>query len=840
MKKLTDFDNLIALMQEKAVVITPNKRLAKSFLEDFFKSNQANVQDKPFCLPLNSFLEIQYKKLAFNNLAKTYPHLLTKAQLNFLWENTLEEQNLDKNLAKAMQEAWDNSLAWGLSFKDPLLSSTNQAKLFLKIVSKLEAKLIELDAISQSQLIDFLIKEDFEIKSNSLIFACFNDFSPQLEIFQRKLAKQGTEIFHYEPKEKEADIKLFAAKDEKEEYQSLISWLKANLGSSAQIAVVVPNLAEKSQQLIRLLEKEIPNLEFNISLGEALSHFPLVAHALHLLSLNQSKLKNKDLKLLLHSPFVQDSAKEMLARASFAEEHFLLLEEEIPFSKFIDELEKRNLSLASLLQNLNLYPSKASVESWIDSFKERLFSLGFPGEYSLNSANYQCYQRFLNLLDEFKLYQFIKPEMTLDEALTHFKTLCQNTLFQAETKKARIHILGLLEASGLSFDKLWFLGFTDQILPQGIKPSPFIPLGLQKSKEMPHASLDREKRLADKIIHRFKQAADEIVFSYPAMTEEKPNLPSPLIKELPAYCFSAEPPIAALKKPLEVLAEDYQLPLKPEEKVFGGTAILANQAKCPFRAFASHRLHLKERDNLSEGPNARERGHLIHELMETLWLQLEDQQKLLALSEDELDQIIDKAIEKALEPIIQRRAFSFSKLIQEVEIKRLKRLVKYCLNWEKERPPFKVEKLEGSFAITLGELPFNIRVDRLDSLSDGSKWVIDYKSSLPSPLPWREERPQEPQLLLYALLDNMIKGLLFTQIKTGQFEAKGITENDYKIKGLTALKKDESWAELQLQWHEQLSALSNEFSQGLCAPKPLKASICQNCDFQGLCRFSLS
>ena len=272
------------------------------------------------------------------------------------------------------------------------------------------------------------------------------------------------------------------------------------------------------------------------------------------------------------------------------------------------------------------------------------------------------------------------------------------------------------------------------------------------------------------------------------------------------------------------------------ESVSGGTALLANQAKCPFRAFATHRLHANPALSMSDGPDALERGQIIHKILEVLWQRLGSQQQLLHLSPEALHQQIENAIKTALIPLINEQSLSFSPLIQDVELSRLRRLIKASLEWEKQRPPFVVEALEQKFTLQLAGIDFRVRVDRLDKVGDDKKWIIDYKSSLPINKPWNEERPEAPQLLLYALLDNSINALLFVQLKAGRISCSGLSENKVPIQGLTALKKEECWEDLQQQWHEQLTQLANEFKAGYCPPQPNRLSTCQRCDFPHLCR----
>jgi ATP-dependent helicase/nuclease subunit B len=312
-------------------------------------------------------------------------------------------------------------------------------------------------------------------------------------------------------------------------------------------------------------------------------------------------------------------------------------------------------------------------------------------------------------------------------------------------------------------------------------------------------------------------------------------MPSPLIVNLSE--FTGIKLQSTLTTTLLVRREDdYSLPLRAFETVAGGTSLLANQAKCPFRAFTAHRLHATSEPKLSTGPDAGERGQILHRIMELLWQQIGSQKALNILSPAELSELIEAAIHSALVPYIHNRQLSFSSLVQDVEICRLRRLITTCLDWDKQRPAFVIESLEKTYTINLAGIDFRVRIDRMDKLASDKKWVIDYKTSLPVVKPWNEDRPEAPQLLLYALLDQSINALLFIQLKAGRLTCNGLSEDALPIKGVSGLKKNERWSDHQQQWHQQLTDIAQEFGAGYCPPSPSRASTCEQCDFQNLCR----
>jgi probable DNA repair protein len=340
------------------------------------------------------------------------------------------------------------------------------------------------------------------------------------------------------------------------------------------------------------------------------------------------------------------------------------------------------------------------------------------------------------------------------------------------------------------------------------------------------------------MIHRLRQGSETLIFSYARLIDDKPCMPSPLVRDYPPLEIH---PLTTQAKTSQRLSriESYTLALQDTESITGGTTLLTNQAKCPFRAFAAHRLHAKQTLSSSDGLNAMERGQLIHRVLELVWTVLKNQHNLLYEDEATLAHLVQQSILDALISFIDHHPLSFPPLLQSIEIKRLTRLVEECFEWEKTRPDFNIEALEHATTIELEGLTFHIKVDRIDTTSSGKKWIIDYKSRLPATKPWREERPEAPQLLLYALLDKHINGLAFVELNKGHVSSSGFCEDKTHVKGMTTLNDDEEWAHHQAKWHTQLSSLVREFKAGHCSPVPTKKSTCNTCEFQNLCRVDM-
>lgn len=845
---LANTQDILQALRNGAIVVTPNNRLSTEWLHTFFKHENNTCTAKPQCQPYQVFLQFLFKKIKNLDTNQLHPTLLTNAQQLQLWRKIIsKDAYLSKQISidgilHAVIDAWSHCQASLIDYGHADFAQTPQTRQFQQWQQTFQKQLINLNAITTEQLVTYIISStkhqalqyDSLLDNRPIIWICFDDFTPAQKLLQQTLNAQGCKQHYYDLPYKPHTAQQLAANDNFDEMLNMIFWLKKKLSAGEKrIGIIVPDLQNQSQRIQRLLLQQIPETEFNISLGKPLSDYQLVSHALHWLCLDRDSISPNTIRRLFHSPYSKGASIEYMDRAALSADNKFLQETNMSAHELWQFCKNKAPLLASLLTNLQPTPERATVWEWVLHFKQRLDNLGFPGDIALNSAHYQCLQSFIALLDNFLQLTLISPVMDKTEAFTALYSLTQTTIFQPKKTACHIQVLGLLEASGCNFDSIWVCGLTDQCLPQKTKFSAFIPITLQRAHQMPHTSAAREQQFAEQIIQRLRYGSNDSVFSYPLLTHDVSNLPSPLISSLPTFVknnsINTNTPLA-----LETYHDNYSLPWLPEEKIAGGSAILTNQAKCPFRAMATHRFNASSAIDEVDGFNPSQRGQVTHRVMELLWQRLETQRALCALSSQQLETLIDDSIATTISSLC---ADLTTKTLQyNIEVLRLKRLVTACLTWEKQRAPFSVTALEQTFILPLSGIDFRLRVDRLDTLETGEKWVIDYKTTMPTRKPWLDERPEAPQLLLYALLDPDIQTLLYLELKMGNAACSGFSATPISIKGFSALKKNEQWSDYQQKWQQQLTQLAGEFHNGHCPPTPYRISTCTTCEFQNLCR----
>ena len=123
----------------------------------------------------------------------------------------------------------------------------------------------------------------------------------------------------------------------------------------------------------------------------------------------------------------------------------------------------------------------------------------------------------------------------------------------------------------------------------------------------------------------------------------------------------------------------------------------------------------------------------------------------------------------------------------------------------------------------------------MDRLATGGHALIDYKTGRPTPNDWLGERPEDPQLPLYALnAKEDIAVVAFAKLKTGAMRYMGFSEGKEAIPGV---KSAVDWDALIASWRKELESLGSGFAAGDARVDPKNLlKTCRYCDLQPLCR----
>jgi probable DNA repair protein len=394
--------------------------------------------------------------------------------------------------------------------------------------------------------------------------------------------------------------------------------------------------------------------------------------------------------------------------------------------------------------------------------------------------------------------------------------------------------MDMLEAAGSQFDALWIAGLHGGVWPEAPRPNPFLPLSLQRCAGMPHSSPERELAYAKRITERLLASATEVVCSYPLFSGEEKLRVSPLIEAVPDVAASDvvfDAPlrgIFAATAPLEVQPLGQAPELAPGTLQSGGMGVLADQAACPFRAFARHRLGTREYGAPDIGISPSERGNVAHKALEYFWRDVGSRRDLLARPAEEIDAAIESSIHAALDSGLSRRQRNTSlERSRVLEHDRLKLLLAEWLQLEAARPDFEVVEREAPRRIDAGGVRLDLKVDRIDRMPSGKYVVLDYKTSDKLKVQdWDGERPDAPQLPLYAVKSGReVEGVYYAKLVPRDTELMG--------------HAGEALAWRVPEWSRVVEQLGSSFARGDAAVDPKYAGkTCELCDLHSLCRIA--
>lgn len=840
----------LAKLTSKDCVITANRRLSSHLLHQFeqmrIEGNRA--WETPSILPLSSWLLTLWIRLGRSE------HLLDTFSSRWVWQSILKDFTQDfplldyQRAAELAQEAWQYCQQWKIPFSALENSEFEEVKVFLGWAREYQKRLEENAWIDESVLPLVLLTTLPSLQKycpERLYLVGFDTFSPAIQTLLDTLSAV-TQIIVPETTKSEVISKKISIIDRKTEFSLLAQWAKKCWldNPQQQIGCIVPELLSDRITIERLFYEEFKkdfSTVVNIAGGDSLLTFSSIQSLLLILEVmsGQSILHSKLTSLLL-SPYLKGGIDESDQRAILDRELRRLHQESFTVSELREILTKSSLC-PELLQLLNYsnemdfvkhhYPSE-----WAAIIKNCLQHFGWPGDRDITTVEYQCVSSFSQQLQYYAGLDCVINTHTFSQSLSIIRDLLSKTLFQAQSNlHAPIQVLGLLEASGLFFDQVWITSMNDDTWPRSPSPNPFLPIELQRQFDVPHSSSSHELSYGRRVMKRISESTSYLIASYSLqhIEEQRELSPSPLIvdfTEFPLEELYLKLPENPLVSPLiESWVDDTALPIQPSENIRGGATILQRQAECPFRAFAEIRLKAQAFDEVELGLSAAERGSLVHAVMAEIWRELRSSLELKRIEEESLNSLIKKIVVDVVND---------NTPISELEKTRLIQLTQRWLALEKTRSNFSVLAIEEPFTFTIGKLVLRLQVDRIDALNDGSHIIIDYKTGSPSPNSWFGERPDEPQLPLYALHDSRrVKGLAFAQIRSQNVKFNGITA---EVGVLPNVKPSSTpWENLLEQWENNLTALANDFCSGQSQVDPKKyPTTCQYCHLGSLCRIN--
>lgn len=852
-----------------AVLVTPNQRLARACLADYA---QLRIDEgllgwpTPQIVPYNTWLQSLYRDLFATGRVSKF--LLSQEQSLAMWREILSQSESQAILspgatAVSIAKAWELENAWLIDQSPASMPQTEDQlhyegwkKQYLDACSLQES--VDVAGLSR-YLLESLGEEDQVLPSEIVLFG-FPEVASGMQRFLNHTGTLGCRVVKATPKTIEASIRsVVTCTDDEAELQQCARWARQyfedDTDSSATIGIVIPDLHIRRDQVVRVFDAvffpaanpiDIEKLgrPYDVSLGLPLSRFAPVDHALMFLEFTFDRLSGGELSRLLLSPYLADASVEHDARAAYDAR----LRSDRIRSLGVGGLRKDGRTPALLKHVVEkvgdeIQLGRATPSVWLDRFVDVLGTLGWPGDIAPDSVDFQAIEAWFQALEDLQGLDEIIGVVSWRSMLMLLNEHIAGLIFQPQTPELPIQILGVLESQGLTFNALRVLGMDNESWPPVTTASPYLPLQWQKLARIPGAANDVDMLRNQQVVRHWLASANEIIFSHSSHRNGN-ELQCALVLsdfDIKHVEVAVDESDSASKLISELISlsgvADYTGPVVSSDvRVGGGARLFEDQAYCPFRAFAMHRLGIRELEEPGLGIDARDKGNLFHDTIQFFW---RDVKTLLALRTLlESDDAFELQLNKSIDEAFSNTAIAFPAL-RDVEKRRVYRVVQqWLVMHEKLRDGFTVRELEEEREFVFGPLQLKLKVDRVDELDTGGSIIIDYKTGkYNTTSSWSEERITSPQLPLYAVLqEKPVDAVCFAQVATNQQKFVGMGVQRGVLPGIKApVAEDESWVQQLVDWRERLELLAEEIHDGIATVTPGK-NACARCPLPSLCR----
>ncbi|MDE1175393.1 MAG: PD-(D/E)XK nuclease family protein [Edaphobacter sp.] len=871
-----------------ATVITANQRTARTLRRAFDHRQRTKgllSWTSPTILAWDSWMETLWRTALLEG--HTTALLLNGLQEHTIWCSIIEADKTRGDvlrsvdgLAELAAEAWRLVAQYEASSLMKQAASSLDTRTYLRWAAAFDRRCKAQDWLSKA-LIEQQLHEAVQSGSVAppfeVLLVGFDDITPARRRLLKEVTSAGAQVIEV-PVGPLADGRLqVECSNDQDEILAVARWARNRLieEPSCRLAVISPSLESRRSSIDRCFRHILsPHLEeitasnetapYEFSIGSRLSDTPLVRVAMEILRWLSGPLPLERISALLVSPLFAMPEGDAEARSIFDAFNLrrakLLLRPEGTIAWMIATARRNKkrplpatllLTLSRLEEAQERYEIEDKLRSfadWATTIRSLLTDAQWGHLGTEDSIEFQTRKRWESCLDELASLDFREVEANFSTALHSLERIVRTTIFTQESREAPVQILGPLEAAGAQFDAIWFLGAGDITWPTKRSGNALLPWTLQAQLGMPGDNVaDDRRNLA--VATRICASAPQVIFSYAAETEAGRQRLSPLLASLSLTIASVDsfsPEDAPeMQARLEPFFDTMPLPRLPERTIQGGAEILRMQAACGFRAFAEKRLLSSELRSVVLGMDAGERGTIVHEALESFWKKVGSQAALKALASSQLNVAITESVEESIQRALQSTRSVWDAAYVQVQRERLQTLLANWMEIERVRSDFEVLVSEKQFDdVKIGPLQLTVRVDRVDATEAGSV-IIDYKTGSAMPSQWMGDRPDAPQLPLYAVLSSMLQpdmppiDLAFANIHAG---------GDAVFDGYTGKTTRSGWRpnkkrppiEEQLEgWKTVLTGLAESFDRGEAHVDPKQyPQTCKHCSQRTLCRLN--
>ena len=802
-------------------IITPNERLAREFTRAY-DTEQLRLGNRAWITPRVASVDRFIAARAADSLPLAdRASLLSPDAERLLWQE-LGGREGETN-AELAAEAWRLLHAYRIGLDDSAFAGTVNSRTFRRWAGRFRERLKLDGTVTRAELADRLPGA-----ADRLHLVAFDVVTPQLEDFFKRTERAGGRVRRHKPLVmRKGPQKRVEVSDRGTEIHVAAQWARHVLARypASRIGIVFPYLTDAYFAIAHAFEAEFADepQALNISGGVPLAEQPAWRDAELLLRLAVTEIGHRELQRLRHSPWLHLGAP-------------FTAPEDSPELLRLHHLAKASRVLGTLASGARNLPARQSFGGWVGVFRSLLSEAGWNGAHAA-SGQYQAYLQLQECLEQFsRLAQL--PRLSGNDALQTLQRLLANRLFAPERPPGQVQVLGYLETSGLAFTHLWVAGLQDTAWPAAPGPNPLVPVSLQRLHGVPRTDHALEAAFAEAQTRRWRRAARYLVTSHALDAGDERHRCSSLVEAvattdigrlIPGFRTRRHPWLAKPQEgTLETVHDHSGSPVRGTV-TRGGTSLIRDQAQCPFRAWAIHRLGLGETREPQNFPDALARGILIHDALHALY-------------DGSQGPMAEARIEAAASRAVNSHLQQAPELYRRNERRRLRRMLGAWAEYDAGRPEFSIVGLERKAELTLPGFLLNLRIDRIDlEPGTGARLVIDYKTGPVSARGLLAERLTEPQLPMYVLGDPGVRAALYARVGSDGVALSGVASEEIDLGAARVHRLSrKDWHTLTQAWRARIEFLAREFREGHAAVSPASASVCNHCHLASFCRIRAS
>jgi probable DNA repair protein len=822
----------------------------------FKDRHQKKTIQLPSIYSLNRWLKKEYQEFCMIGPIGEVFNIMNGIEERLLWEKIiktgLKSQNFLKTQIDGITEkviSADSLIRGNIISKDELKQNETYQEIrnFNEWSNQFNDYCLDNKLLSRNGFIEYFIKKQKEfgiIDNQELLLVGFDDNSPLYENLINAL-KERNELKNYKTKEEKLKKqRKIECENVEDEIKEVIKWIKEN--SKKKLLIISPALSRFQIKLQNEIDREIQpdiyseynkNNIYNSNLKRPLSNEPIITAAISLLKLNSPHYIKPKLiyeSILFNNWIDSEDYKYREQLGNYIKDKKLPKISINSLKKLIENDSKlKGLKLDSLTKTLILieknqasWSKKKDLNEWITLTEEYWIETKVNKINNLLSFEINNINSLFKSLNQLKNNKIINYTVTFEEYWEILFTQLENSPAPKGANDFYIDINGFAENPIKKYDAVWLMNMNTNLWPGKTEFNPFIPKKLQKKY---HIFDEIHIKKIDKVrLNRLNSFGSDITISYSKKDVETLLFPTP------GY-FEGEDVEKIISKTKEINNKKYLEKIKDDKapeilgsdiKISDGFRCLENFQVCPAWSFYENRLHARPyQEDDQEEISKMSRGNLIHELLEKFWKDHKSSINLAKMSEKVLKKNIEILIHDVMSSYQLNKPYISPSQIK-LEGDYFKNLLYQWLCYEKlERPRFSVIESEQKYLVKIGQINFNVKIDRIDQYEDGSRLLIDYKTGSEVPISqWKKSPITSLQMPIY---------IVFTGIENISAAGIGyVHNNDVKLVGLSSYAQEpidgtitvfskeklktheDQWSDLLASWEVDIYKLASGYLSG--------------------------